>query len=912
MDELTKVYNPKDIEDKWYGFWEAKKFFQPSIDPQKKPYTIVIPPPNVTGTLHMGHALNNVLQDILIRWKRMKGMSALWLPGTDHAGIATQNVVEQQLAREGLKRQDLGREKFVKRVWRWKKEYGNTIVRQLKKLGCSCDWSRESFTLDDKLSRAVQDIFIRLYKKGLIYRGSFIVNWCPRCQTALSDEEVQHQDTPGNLYYIKYPFKDNPRQGITVATTRPETMLGDTAVAVNPRDNRYKHLVGKKLNLPIVDRTLEIIADEAVDSEFGTGAVKITPCHDPNDYQLATIHHLKGIIVMNPDGTMNSHAGNYQGMDRLECREALLTDLKERGLLEKIDVHQHSVGHCYRCHTMIEPYFSEQWFVKMKPLARPAIKVVKQGKVKFYPDRWTKVYLDWMNNIRDWCISRQIWWGHRIPAWFCQDCYRRYLAKHLAKEIKLPLEISVKQAGIVVSASRPEKCPNCGSKDLKQDEDILDTWFSSWLWPFSTLGWPEDTDDLRYFYPTSTLVTGYEIIFFWVARMIMAGLEFVGKPPFKHVYIHGIVRDETGTKMSKSLGNVIDPLDVIKVFGADALRFSIISITASGQDVFLSEGKCNLGRNFANKIWNAARFILMNMEDSRSEILEPGLLSKENLSLADRWILSRLSKTIKTVDDCLTNYRFNEAANTIYEFFWHQFCDWYIELVKPLIVAADKTTTTAGKSKESARAVLCSVLETSMRLLHPFMPFITEEIWQRFPHRDSSIMISYWPKPEKKLLDEKVEGDMDIIIGEITALRNIRSTWNISPRQTFDVEISVPAAKYERLLSENLEYIKNLCRVGKTNIGRGLKKPKGVTTAVVGNIENYVLLKGIVDIDKEKKRLSKQVEELSSHLARAQNKLKNKSFIGKAPAEVIERERQRKVELKEKIDILKYHLEELK
>ena len=911
MAEIPKVYDPKNIEDKWYKFWEEKGFFQPKIDPHKKAYTIVIPPPNVTGTLHMGHALNNVLQDILIRWKRMKGRSALWLPGTDHAGIATQNVVEQQLAREGLKRQDLGREKFIEEVWRWKKEYGNTIVKQLKKLGCSCDWSRESFTLDNKLSRAVQDVFIRLYKKGLIYRGSFIVNWCPRCQTALSDEEVQYQDIPGNLYYIKYPFKDNPNQGITVATTRPETMLGDTAVAINPGDNRYAHLVGKKLNLPIVNRALEIIADKAVDSQFGTGAVKVTPCHDPNDYALAVTHHLKGIMVMNPDGTMNSQAGNYQGMDRLECREALVTDLKERGLLEKIDVHQHSVGHCYRCHTMIEPYFSEQWFVKMKPLAKPAIKVVNQGKVKFYPGRWTKVYLDWMNNIRDWCISRQIWWGHRIPAWFCQDCYRKYLDKHLAKEIELPLEISDKQAGIVVSASRPEKCPNCGSKDLKQDADVLDTWFSSWLWPFSTLGWPEETEDLKYFYPTSTLVTGYEIIFFWVARMIMAGLEFTGKIPFSHVYIHGIVRDETGTKMSKSLGNVIDPLDIIKVFGTDALRFSIILITATGQDVFLSEGKINVGRNFANKIWNASRFILMNIKDTEHHLPETELLIKKKLSLADSWILSRLTKTIKTVDDCLKDYKLNEAANTIYEFFWHQFCDWYIELVKPLITAQDAPAVT-DQSKEVARAVLCSVLETSMRLLHPFMPFITEEIWQRFAHQDSSIMISSWPEFKGKLLNEKAEGDMETIIGEITALRNIRSTWNIPPRQTFDVTISVPASKYEKLLSENLEYIKNLCRLGKITIGKGLKKPQGVTTAVVGNIENYVLLEGVIDIVKEKKRLSKQVEELSSHLARSQKKLKNKSFTTKAPQEIIEQQRKREAELKGKIDILKYHLEELK
>ncbi|MEA3328174.1 MAG: valine--tRNA ligase [Candidatus Omnitrophota bacterium] len=909
MNEIPKIYDSKQVEEKWYKIWEEKGFFQPKIDLSKKPFTVVIPPPNVTGILHIGHALNNILQDILIRWQRMNGVPALWVPGTDHAGIATQNVVEEKLRQKNLKRQDLGREKFLEEIWQWKTRHGGTIIEQLKKLGCSCDWSRERFTLDQGLSQAVQQAFIHLYNKGLIYRGSFIVNWCPRCQTALSNEEVQHEDKQGNLYYIRYPFKSVGQSSsqpawtgrsadyVTVATTRPETMLGDTAVAVNPKDKRYKKFIGKKLILPVINKELEIIADQMVDPEFGTGAVKITPCHDPNDYEISLRHCLKGVVVMNPDGTMNSNAGKYQGMDRFGCREVLLADLKEKGLVEKVKLHQHSIGHCYRCHTMIEPFFSEQWFVKMKQLAQPAIQVVKQAKIKFYPGRWTKVYLNWMDNIKDWCISRQIWWGHRLPVWFCRDCYQKYLSRRLAKEIDLPLQISDKQAGIIVSQTKPSKCPKCGSVNLKQDEDVLDTWFSSWLWPFSTLGWPNDTEDLKYFYPTSVLVTGYEIIFFWVARMIMAGIEFTGRIPFEQIYIHGIVRDKTGTKMSKSLGNVVDPLDIIKEFGTDSLRFSIISSVAAGQDVFLSKERFIVGRNFSNKIWNAARFILINIGSLKQA--DPKLFSKTSFNLADKWILSRLNKTVKLVNGSLKNYRFSEAANVIYEFFWHEFCDWYLELVKPL-----------DSKPEITRAVLCHVLEASMRLLHPFMPFITEEVWRKFSDQQGSIMTASWPEVNRGLLDDKAEADMGIIIDEITGLRNIRAEWNIPPSKKVDLVISTPV-KYQSVLKNNSSWFKDLAGVGNLKIAAKIGRPDNTVTVVVKGIENYVVLKGAIDLKKEKKRLSKQIEEFNGRLNRIQGKLKNKSFISKAPKEIVKKQKLQEKDLSARLKIIKQHLSEV-
>ncbi|MFH1868549.1 MAG: valine--tRNA ligase, partial [Candidatus Omnitrophota bacterium] len=829
MDQLDKTYNPKEVEDKIYKYWEEKGLFNAEKNPDKKPYCIVIPPPNITGILHMGHALNNTIQDIIIRYKRMQGYEALWMPGTDHAGIATQNVVERKLAKEGKKRHDLGREKFLDEVWAWQKEYGGTIIKQLRRLGSSCDWRRERFTMDDGLSDAVVEVFIRLYNKGLIYRGNYIINWCPRCQTALSDEEAQHKELDGNLYYIRYPIKEvnlstgtpaNPQTGtpanpqtrkpanyITVATTRPETMLGDTAVAVNPKDKRYKNLIGKTVILPILNRELKVISDNFVDPKFGTGIVKVTPAHDPNDFLMGQNHKLEFINIFGPDGVLNSNAGKYEGKDRFKAREELLGDLKEQGLLEKTLPHKYSVGHCYRCHTMVEPYLSKQWFVKMKPLAEPGIKAVVDGKIKFYPKRWTKVYLEWMNNIRDWCISRQIWWGHRIPVYYCKACEAK--AEELtADSSQLTEKKKSNEKGIIVSKTRPEKCPDCGSNDITQDEDVLDTWFSSWLWPFSTFGWPfgeftvhsspssakategrqltvtgekarvlkKQKEDLEYFYPTSCLVTAQEIIFFWVARMIMAGLEFCEDIPFKDVYIHGTVRDATGTKMSKSLGNVIDPLEIIDEYGTDALRFSMISITAAGQDVFLSKEKFEMGRNFTNKIWNVSRFLLMNLKhDLNADLCQ--FYRKEDLTLPERWILSSFYRTAKAVTKALDSYKFNEACNLLYEFVWHKYCDWYVEIAK-LDIGEYRT-----------QFILFKILEKSLRLLHPFMPFVTEQIWQKLDTK-KPIMVSSWPHVQEQIIDPDAEESMNRIIDIIVAIRNIRSEMNISPRSKIRVVVS--------------------------------------------------------------------------------------------------------------------------
>ncbi|MBU1888034.1 MAG: valine--tRNA ligase, partial [Candidatus Omnitrophica bacterium] len=733
--EIPSRYNPKEVEEVLYKKWVEKGLFHSGPEPSRAPFTIVIPPPNVTGILHMGHALNNNIQDILIRWRRMQGFNALWVPGTDHAGIATQNVVERKVRKEGRTRQELGRENFVKEVWKWREEHGNTIINQLKRLGASCDWQRTRFTMDKGLSDAVAEAFEQLYNKGLIYRGDYIINWCPRCQTALSDEEAPHVEIEGKLYYIKYPFLHSAErpstplrtgiaqsEGIIVATTRPETMLGDVAVAVNPKDRRYKKLIGRKLILPLVDREIDIIADDFVDKKFGTGAVKITPAHDPNDFEISKRHALEPVKVMAPDGKMNKNAGRFAGMDRFQARETIVRELEEKGLLVKMEKHQHAVGHCYRCHTIVEPYLSLQWFVKMKPLAVPAIEAVKTGKIRFYPKRWTKVYLNWMENIRDWCISRQIWWGHRLPVYYCRDCVEQ--ANGFTVD---SLQLTEKNKGVMVSKVKPEKCPRCGSADIYQDEDVLDTWFSSWLWPFSTLGWPEKTSDLEYFYPTSVLVTAPEILFFWVARMIVSGLEFMKDIPFKDVYLHGTVRDLTGKKMSKSLGNVIDPIDIINEFGSDALRYSMIAITATGQDVFLSKEKFEIGRNFANKIWNASRFVLMNvglkaqgfprlgsalLTTSRSGQAK---LKAGSFSMADKWILSRLNRTVEAVTKALENYKFNEAESIVYDFFWHYFCDWYVEMVKPVITVSSEQCTVY--SKKDTEMILVHVLEQSLKLL---------------------------------------------------------------------------------------------------------------------------------------------------------------------------------------------------
>ena len=879
MKELPKAYNPHDTEDSIYRMWEDGGYFHAEPDRDKKPYSIVIPPPNITGILHMGHALNNTIQDILIRFKRMQGFKAEWMPGTDHAGIATQNVVEKKLAKGGVKRQEIGRDKFVEEVWKWREEYGSTIIRQLKKLGCSCDWARTRFTIDEGLSDAVLDVLIRLYDKGLIYRGNYIINWCPRCQTALSDEESQHKDVEGMLYYIKYPIAGRGKEHVVVATTRPETMLGDVAVAVNPKDKRYKGLKDKKLLLPILNRELKVIFDPLVDMKFGTGALKVTPAHDPVDFDLGQKYNLEQISVMNEDATINLPDTDYHGMDRFEAREAIVEDLKDRGLFIKSEAHRHAVGHCYRCHTMIEPRLSPQWFVKMKPLAKPAIEAVKKGRIKFYPERWTKVYLDWMENIRDWCISRQIWWGHRIPVYYCLEC-----------------------GEVIVASSRPQACKKCGSVKVEQDPDVLDTWFSSWLWPFSTFGWPKETQSLRYFYPTDALVTAQEIIFFWVARMIMAGMEFMGDIPFKDVYIHGTVRDITGTKMSKSLGNVIDPLDMASKYGTDALRFSIISITAQGQDVFLSEGKFELGRNFANKLWNASRFIMMNLKEGGLNTDLCAFFDEQKLSLPERWILSRLYSTITRVEECLLGYKFNEAANSIYEFIWHEFCDWYIEISKSAI------------NERATQLILYKVLEKSLRMLHPFMPFITEEIWQSIPRskdaKGESIMVQPWPHIQKKMISAGDEREMKSLIDLISAIRNIRAAWNIEPKLEVRVLIRVHGKAEEALISDNEEFIRRLSRLSGLEVGK-VAKPKNSAAAVVGSFEVYVPLEGLIDLEKEKIRLKKEEERISGEVNAISARLKDKNFTGKAPKDVVEKQKTRMGELKIQIEKLKDNLKNI-
>jgi len=923
MNGLPSRYNPKETEDKWYKFWQDNNLFSARIDPDKKPFCIVIPPPNVTGILHMGHALNNTIQDILIRYQRMKGKVALWMPGTDHAGIATQNVVEKQLAKEGLKRQDLGREKFLARVWKWKEEYGSTIIKQLKKLGASCDWSRTRFTMDERYSYAVTEVFVRLYEKGLIYQGDYIINWCPRCQTALSNEEAPHQEIEGYLYYIRYPLKEkNPKSKIqisnlkdyiVVATTRPETMLGDTAVAVNPRDKRYKKFVGKTLILPLVNREIKIIADSMVDMEFGTGAVKVTPAHDPNDYLLGKKHKLEFINILNPDGTLNENAAAYKGLDRFKAREKIISDLKENGLLEKIEPHKISVGHCYRCNTIIEPYLSRQWFVKMKPLAKPAIEVVKKGKIKFYPSRWTKVYLDWMQNIQDWCISRQIWWGHRLPVWYCRNCQKKDKSeiRNSKSEInsKFQIQNSKQIKGIIVSRIKPDKCPICGSEDIYQDEDVLDTWFSSWLWPFATFGWPFHTeygirnteyeDDLKYFYPTSVLVTAPEIIFFWVARMIMAGLEFMQQIPFYDVYIHGTVRDIEGRKMSKSLGNIIDPLEIIEHVGADALRFSLISITASGQDVFLSEEKFKRGRNFCNKIWNASRFILMHLKPEYVSTDLCVFFKKENLNMVNRWILSRFYSVAKQVNDLLDGYKFNESANLLYSFFWHEFCDWYLEIIKPQVDDIHN------------QVIMYKVLEKFLRIMHPFMPFITEEIWQKLPHEGKSIMIQALPHIQEEMIDKNLEKEMEFIFSLITEIRNLRSFLQIKKEQKLKVFFYPHNKIKQKLIQDNVNLIINLANLEELKLLTLAKRPNETITTIMADLDLYLYFGGLLDIEKEKKRLTEKILNLKEIKISKEENLKNQEFIKKAPLEVVNNEKEDLARIDNEIERLEQILNEL-
>jgi valyl-tRNA synthetase len=906
MRELPKTYAPQEVEDKWYQYWESNGLFHAVVNKKKKPYTIVIPPPNITGILTMGHVLNNSLQDAFVRWRRMQGYEACWIPGTDHAGIATQHVVEKSLLKEGIKRRELGREEFVNRVWQWKEIYGGTIIKQLRKLGTSCDWQRERFTMDEGLSNAVNEVFVRLYEKGLIYKGKYIVNWCPRDHTALSDDEVNYSESNGHLWYIKYPLEDGSGF-VTVATTRPETMLGDTAVAVNPKDQRYKHLVGKKITLPLTNRIIPIIADEFVDASFGTGAVKVTPAHDPNDFQIGNRHNLEKLIVMDTSGMMNESVPNkYKALDRYECRREVLRDLEKLELLEKTEDHVHSVGHCYRCDTVIEPYLSDQWFVKMKPLAEPALRVVEEGKIKFYPDRWVKVYEHWMMNIRDWCISRQLWWGHRIPAWYCVG------DDHCMLECKQP----------IVSRTKPEVCPHCGSKNLRQDDDVLDTWFSSWLWPFSVLNWPEENDELKYFYPTETLVTAPDIIFFWVARMVMAGLEFRNEIPFRHVYFTSIIRDEQGRKMSKSLGNSPDPLDVINTYGADALRFTVLYLAPIGQDVMYSNEKCEMGRNFANKIWNAGRFLLMNYDtiaasepsETANHVTSGATSSFEIVSLhssndlSDRWIISRFNETVKETTNMMENFRINDAVKLLYDFMWHDFCDWYVEFVKNRI---NETSDVHLRKAIINRAI--RIYEETLKLLHPFMPFVTEEIWQHLGERKpgESIMTAPWPVHDESAIDSVADKEMEFLQNIISSVRTIRNEMNVPTTKAVDVVVNCNDGGKITTLETNMQVFKRLAKLESVQIGTNFKKPEFSASAVVEGQEVFVPLKGLIDIEVERGRLEKEIVRLEGQLKSVDAKLNNVNFADKAPAEIIQKEKDKRENFLQTLQKLRANLEQL-
>lgn len=869
---IPTIYDPQAVEEKWYKHWEESGFFHAANDKSKKPFSIVIPPPNVTGQLHMGHALDNTLQDVLIRFRRMQGNDTLWMPGCDHAGIATQIKVEEVLAKDGVSRYDLGREKFIERVWEWKHQYGSRITNQLKRLGASCDWDRERFTMDEGCSAAVREVFVSLYEKGLIYQGNRITNWCPRCNTALSDIEVEHEEKPGNLYYVRYPLEGKTDEYVTVATTRPETILGDSGVAVNPDDDRYRHLVGQYLILPIVGRRLPIVADEYVDPSFGTGAVKVTPAHDPNDFDMGLRHKLPEIIVISPTGTMTAEAGKYAGLDRYECRKALVADLKAQGYLVKIDEHLHAVGHCQRCATVVEPLVSKQWFVRMQPLAEPAIAAVTSGRIKFVPERFTKIYINWLENIRDWCISRQIWWGHRIPAWYC-EC-----------------------GETIVSRQDITACPKCGGK-VEQDPDVLDTWFSSALWPFSTMGWPQKTSELAHFYPTSVLVTGYDIIFFWVARMIFMGLEFMKDIPFEHVFIHGLVRDGEGRKMSKSLGNGIDPLEVIEKYGADTLRFTLVTGNTPGNDMRFYWERVESSRNFANKIWNASRFVMMNLEGF-DPAQAPG-----DYTLADRWILSRYARTAAEVTANLDKFELGEAARSLYEFIWNEYCDWYIETAKARLYNKED-----ARARATAQHVLWYVLEGTLRLLHPFMPFISEAIWQHLPHEGASLVIADWPAPPAGLLDEKAEAEMGILMDTIKAIRNMRAEVNAPPGKKSEVTLMV-AAEWQATFRENQAYLQTLAAAEPITLATlTAAKPENAMAAVVNGVEVYLPLKGLIDVAKETARLTKEADGLAKELERVAAKLANENFVGKAPAEVIEKERAKEREYGDKLAAIRERL----
>ncbi|MDD3652631.1 MAG: valine--tRNA ligase [Desulfotomaculaceae bacterium] len=865
-DDIPSVYDPRAVEDRWYHYWEENGFFHAEVNPEQEPFCIVMPPPNVTGQLHMGHALDNTLQDILTRWRRMQGYNTLWMPGTDHAGIATQAKVDEQLAQEGTSRYEIGRETFLKRAWAWKEQYGNRITTQLRRLGASCDWQRERFTMDEGCSAAVLEVFVNLYRRGLIYRDYYITNWCPRCQTTISDIEVEHVEEPGHFYHLRYPFKDGSGF-IIVATTRPETVLGDTAVAVHPGDERYAGVVGKTLILPLVGREMPVIADEYVDPAFGTGAVKITPAHDPNDFEVGHRHKLEQITVIDKDGKMSAEAGpRYQGLDRYECRKKIVRDLDAGGYLIKTEDLSHGVGHCYRCNTVIEPMLSRQWFVKMKPLAEEAIMAAKRGDVRFIPERFTKIYLGWMENIRDWCISRQLWWGHRIPVWYCRDCEEMVASKELVV-----------------------KCPKCGSTNMEQDPDVLDTWFSSALWPFSTLGWPRQTLELAYYYPTSVLVTGRDIIFFWVARMIFSSLAFMNNVPFREVFIHGLVLDALGRKMSKSLGNGVDPIDVIESHGADSLRFMLVTGNTPGNDLRFNFEKLEGARNFANKLWNASRFVMMNLQDYDPDG-QPG-----QYTLADRWIVSRFQAVAGEVTRLLEAYELGEAARVLYEFIWNEFCDWYIELAKPRLY--DKTT---SQDRYTAQHVLIVVLKGTLEMLHPFMPFITEEIWQHMPGRGVTIMRATWPTARADLLNPEAEYEMGVLMEVTKAIRHIRSEMNVPPGRPIEVLLEVNAEVTRSLLERGAAIIKGLANADISIYKKLEEKPQQAAHAVTRGVEVFIPLKGLIDIEKETARLKKELASLDKDLARVQGKLNNQGFLDKAPVDIIEKERKKEEELSAK------------
>ena len=862
--ELAKSYNPSEVEDRIYDFWIKGNYFHAEVDKDKKPYTIVMPPPNITGQLHMGHALDETLQDILIRWRRMQGYSALWLPGTDHASIATEAKIVEAMRKEGVSKDDIGREGFLERAWEWKREYGGRITSQLRKLGSSCDWERERFTMDEGCSKAVKEVFVKLYEKGLIYRGERIINWCPHCCTSISDAEVDFAEKEGNFWHLRYPLTDGSGY-VELATTRPETLLGDTAVAVHPEDERYKDIIGKTVTLPLVGREIPVVADTYVEMDFGTGVVKITPAHDPNDFEVGLRHNLEVINVMDDTAHMNEKAGKYCGMDRYECRKAIVKDLEEGGFLVEIEPHVHNVGTCYRCKTTVEPRVSKQWFVKMEPLAKPAIECVKDGRTKIIPERFEKVYYHWMENIKDWCISRQLWWGHRIPAWYCDDC-----------------------GEIIVAKEAPSVCPKCGKDHLRQDEDTLDTWFSSALWPFSTLGWPEKTPELEYFYPTNTLVTGYDIIFFWVARMIFSAIEQTDMPPFDTVFMHGIVRDENGVKMSKSLGNGIDPLEVIDKYGADALRFFLATGNSPGNDMRFSEKRVEACSNFANKLWNASRYVHMNIDDYNVECKLP-----ETLTTEDKWIVSTLNTVAKEINENLEKFELGIAVQKLYDFIWDCYCDWYIELAKARL-------TGEGEDAQNARQVLLYVLDKILRLLHPFMPYITEEIWQTLPHEGETVMLAKYPEYCAELDFPEAVAEMERVMEAIRAIRNRRAEMNVPPSRKAKVYV---ATKFPQTFVDGTAFIQKLASANEVEVGESFEI-EGAVTVVTADAKIYIPMNELVDKDKELARLNKELEQVKKRLAQSEGKLNNQGFVAKAPADVIEKVKGQAAKEREQIALI--------